>query len=240
MVFDGEELLPFAINSIRKEVDFISVIYQTTSYYGNSHEPTPTLNTLDIDQLIHYEPNLTLPPKQIELNIRNLGLQLSRNAGCSHHISLDTDEFYDPEQLAYAKTINCDMSIVPMELYYKEPTFLVYPPSKMLVSFIHPVENEYAILPKYPYPIEQTRRLKQFNNVKVFSRGEVVMHHMSYIRKDIRRKLSNTSNGKNYNIDEFEQKFNTYKLGDRVCLLPDFLNRRTKLVENKFNIKLGE
>lgn len=39
MVFDGEELLEFAIKSIRNEIDHISVTYQTTSYFGNPADP---------------------------------------------------------------------------------------------------------------------------------------------------------------------------------------------------------
>lgn len=241
IVFNGEELLKFAIASIRPVVDFISVIYQTTSYFGNLADPMPVLNQIKgIDQLIHFESDLAIPPQQNELKIRNLGRQLSINAGCSHHISADTDEFYDKDQLAYAKTFDCDMSLAYMDLYYKEPTFLVYPASKMMVSFIHPADNEYDIIPKYPFPIDITRRLKKFENFKVFTRQEVTIHHMSYVRKNIRGKLVNTCNGKNYNIDKFVQDFHTYKLGDKVCLLPDFINRRTIEVENKFNINIWQ
>lgn len=238
-VFDGEELLPFAIASIRPVVDFISVIYQTTSYFGNSHDPTPTLNKIkDIDQLTHFQPDLTLPPRHNELNIRNIGRNLSILAGCSHHISADTDEFYDKEQLAYAKTIKCNMSVAYMNIYYKDPTFLVYPPQDLMVSFIHPVENEYAFMAKYPFPIDPTRRLKNYENCKVFSKEEFTIYHMSYVRKDIRRKFLNSSNGKAYNIDKFEENFNKYKVGDRVCLLPDFINRKTIQVDNKFGIEI--
>ena len=47
-VFDGEELLESSIKSIRSEVDYISVVYQTVSNFGNqcSEELIPLLNRL--------------------------------------------------------------------------------------------------------------------------------------------------------------------------------------------------
>lgn len=236
-LFDGEELLPFNIANIRPVVDFISVIYQTKSYFGNLHDPTPTLNQIkDIDQVVNYESDLNLSPRQNELNIRNLGRQLSIKAGCSHHIAADVDEFYDRNQFNYAKTIDCDMSLVYMNTYYKNPDYLIHPVQNNMVSFISPVDNEYEFIEKYPFPIDQTRRLKKYENYKIFTRDEIIMHHMSYVRKDIRRKLVNSSN--KYNVDKFEQDFNTYKLGDRICILPDYINRRTMKVNNKFNIEI--
>jgi hypothetical protein len=47
-VFDGEELLESSIKLIRDNVDFISVVYQTTSNFGNqcSEELVPLLHRL--------------------------------------------------------------------------------------------------------------------------------------------------------------------------------------------------
>lgn len=39
MVFDGEELLEFAVKSIRNVIDYISVTYQDVSYFGNKADP---------------------------------------------------------------------------------------------------------------------------------------------------------------------------------------------------------
>lgn len=104
MVFDGEELLKYAIGSIRSEVDFISVIYQKISYFGNLADQELECNLLSlkkdglIDHLECYTPNLT-------------------------------DEIYQKNQLIYAKNNigNADCSVVFLENYYKNPTYLIRP-----------------------------------------------------------------------------------------------------------------
>lgn len=244
MVFDGEELLEFAASHIRNQIDHISVTYQTTSYFGNPCDPNlPNLiNKLKgdklIDEAIHYEPNLSLHPKENELKLRNLGLELSRNANCTHHISADVDEFYSSEQMKFAKETmdDSDFSMVHYINYYKEPTFLVANPKDLLITFIHPVENQYKIIEDFPFRIETTRRLSKYNKYKIFSKNEVLQHHMSYVRKDIRKKFANSCNSSYYDMKKFYSDFDKHQVGDRACLIPDYLNRRTTKVENQFNI----
>lgn len=255
MVFDGEELLEFAIKSIRNNIDHISVTYQTTSYFGNpaGDELLPLLERLKsqglIDELIFYEPDLSIHHKENELRLRNIGLEASRRAGCTHHISADVDEFYKPDQLEYTKKCmdegDYDFSVVPFLYYYKDPRFLVWPVQNLVCSFIHPVSNEYnkdINYPEFPFHMETTRRLKNYKKYKVFSRDEIEIHHMSYVRKDIRKKFKNSDNGRFYDgryykFDKFMEIFDKYKVGDRVCLLPDYINRKTILVDNIFNIE---
>ena len=251
MVFDGEELLEFAIKSIRKNIDFISATYQSVSYFGNPADPNLKI-TLDrlkseglIDELIHYETDLTKHHKWNELQLRNIGLEASRKAGCTHHISADVDEFYVPAQLEYVKSVmdkgNYNYSVVHQSTYYKDPRFLVYPDQKLLVSFIHPVSNEYdsnVPYPTFPFHMETTRRFRDYGNFKLFTKEEMDIHHMSYIRRDIRKKFSNSDNARFYKIEKFVKAFEEYQVGGRVCLLPDYINRKTKLVDNQFGIQI--
>lgn len=248
MVFDGEELLEFATKSIRSQVDHISVTYQNISYFGNKADPglLPLLERLKkanvIDELIYFEPNFSLHHKENELKLRNIGLEASRQAGCTHHISADVDEFYKADQLEYAKNVmedDYDFSVAPMAVYYKDPTYLVWPIQKLVVSLIHPVTNQYIKDIPYsifPFSIETTRRLGKCNKYKLFTKDEFTIHHMSYVRRDIRKKYQNNDNAQFYKLDKFFKTFDNYKLGDRVCLLPDYLNRKTIQVENTFGI----
>lgn len=249
MVFDGEELLEFATKAIRNQIDHISVTYQTTSYHGNPASPEliPTLDRVKslglIDELIFFEPNLTLDPKENELNLRNIGLEASRKAGCTHHISADVDEFYKSNQLDYAKKVmeeDYDFSVAPLSTYYKDPTFLVWPEQNLVVSFIHPVTNEYdrsVFYPTFPFHMETTRRLTNHKKYRAFTKEEFVIHHMSYVRKNIRYKFQNNDNGNFYKLERFYANFDNYQVGKRVCLLPDYLNRKTIQVENHFGIR---
>jgi hypothetical protein len=249
MVFDGEEFLEFATSNIRNQIDHISVTYQTTSYFGNPSSPDifDLLNSLKnkglIDQIIHFEPNLELHPKENELKLRNIGLEASRNANCTHHISADVDEFYDANQLEYVKKEvegnDYEFTVAYMEVYYKDPTFLVTPSQNLLTSLIHPVDNEYnkdIHYPEFPFHMETTRRFSKYKKYRVFTKEEFLMHHYSYVRKDILKKFNNSDNGRFYKMKKFLNTFDTYKVGERVCLLPDFMNRKTVQVENKFGI----
>ena len=246
MVFDGEELLRAAIKSIRQQVDFVSVTWQKMSYHGNPNDSDleSLLNQLKnerlLDQTIFFEPNLQETPKENELKLRNIGLQASRDAGCTHHISFDVDEFVAPEQLKFAKETfgDNDCSMIENIFYYKKPTWKMHPNVKNnFVSFIHPVDTCYEMIPKYPHRIEITRRLTPYNKIRVYSSEECVTHHMTYIRKDMAKKLRNSMTGKLYQINKFVDEFNKYQLGDRLVVAPDFLTRRTILVDNIFNIE---
>lgn len=245
MLFDGEEFLEPVIKSVRNQIDHVTVTWQQTSYHGNKNDTDlkPLIERLKaeglIDKDIFYEPDLTKTPKQSELALRNLGLEASREAGCTHHISADVDEFYDPEQLEHAKKTfgDHDYSMAQMNCYYKKPTWQLIPHNdKSIVSFIHPVANNYEMTLKYPYKIEITRRLNTCEKCRVYGKDEFVIHHMSYVRKDIRKKLQNSTTGDMYEIDKFITDFDKYQLGERLVIAPDFLTRRTKLVDNIFGL----
>ena len=228
MLFDGEELLPF---QSRKHFDFVSVVYQTTSYFGNTREP-PVLN--GFDEVVHYTPDLKLHPKENELRLRNIGRELSKNAGCTHHLSSDVDEFYFDDEILKARDeiSDEDFTMVHSATYYKDPTYRVKN-FDILEPFVVPVDNPYEMIPRYPFRIEITRRNSRYERYKVL---DFTMHHMSYVRRDIRKKFANSCNQKYYQIDKFVSDYDKHRVGDRVCLIPDFRNRQTELVENHFNI----
>jgi len=245
MLFDGEELLRPAIKSIRSEADFVAVTWQKTSYHGNPNDIDlePLLEQLKaeklVDKAIFYEPNLSESPKDNELKLRNIGLEASRDAGCTHHISLDVDEFVLAEQLKCAKDTfgDNDYSIIQNIYYYKKPTWRMSPNVKNnFVSFIHPVTTKYEMIPKYTHRIEITRRLAPYTKCRLYKPEECVMHHMSYVRRDMGKKLRNSMTGKLFNINRFIDEIDKYQLGERFVVAPDFLTRRTILVDDIFNI----
>jgi len=245
-VFEGEELLEFVLRPIRDQLDFVSVFYQNVSYFGNTAQPELILEPLVqeglIDKLILFKPDLKVDSKVNELAIRNLGVEKSVKAGCTHHIAADVDEFYAPEQLYFSKNAfleqDYDCSIVMNYTYFKEPTWHVTPPTKHVVSLIQPVRVLYQPNKAFPYPMERTRTPAKYDKFRIFNEDEFIIHHMSYVRRDIMKKLINSPTGKMYNLNYFKKMYDKYQLGERLCLAPEFRNRRTKLVENSFNINL--
>ena len=90
-LFDGEELLESSIKSIRNNVEYISVVYQTISNFGNECNEglVPLLEELKskglIDELFEYNPKVNKGGHYNEIKKRNLGLYLSEGAECTHH-----------------------------------------------------------------------------------------------------------------------------------------------------------
>ena len=77
-IFDGEELLEGSIKQIRSEVDYISVVYQTISNFGNkcNEELIPLLNRLKseglVDELYEYKPKIENGGHYNEIVKRNI------------------------------------------------------------------------------------------------------------------------------------------------------------------------
>ena len=222
-LFDGEELLESSIKSIRDNVDYISVVYQTISNFGNpcSEELIPLLSTLKekglIDELYIYKPILKSGGHFNEITKRNIGLFLSEGAGCTHHMAMDSDEFYTFDQFLYMKdTIkegNYDSSACQMVTYYKEANYRLEPHEDYYVSLLFKIKpgRRYELNCPFPVLVDPTRRM-EYGSCKVFKREELEMHHMSYIRKNIGTKLRNSSASPHFNnIDKIVKYFDNWE-----------------------------
>lgn len=213
-VFDGEELLESSINSIRNNVDYISVVYQTISNFGNPCDDglVPLLEDLKnrglVDELFNYRPRVNKGGHFNEISKRNIGLSLSEGAGCTHHMAMDSDEFYTDEDFKLMKSQmeinNYESSACQMTTYYKEPIYRLDPKEDYYVSLLFKIRQgkEYVIGHPFPVLVDPTRRMEP-GRCKIFARDEIEMHHMSYVRKDLRKKLQNSSASPNFkNIDK--------------------------------------
>jgi len=259
-VFDGEELLEGSIKQIRGQVDYVSVVYQTVSNFGNpcSENLVPLLNRLKseglINELFEYKPKLsetfnTLGLKVIEgkghfneITKRNIGLSLSVGAKCTHHMSMDTDEYYLPEQFDFIKRKmiegNYDSSYCQMRTYYKSWEYQLDPPEEYYVSLIYKLTNHSLFeMGKYsPVLVDPTRRMESGNSL-ILKREEIEMHHGSYIRDNIRTKLENSSASTNFknDIEKITNHYNNWVYPDKVLWggLPSTLHN-VKKVKNLF------
>jgi len=213
-IFDGEELLESSIISVRKNVDYISVVYQTVSNFGNTCDDglVPLLEKLKskglIDELFEYRPKVNKGGHYNEIKKRNLGLYISEGADCTHHMAMDSDEFYTDEQFKFMKgemvSGGFDSSACQMTTYYKEPIYRLEPKEEYYVSLPFKIRQgvEFVMGTTFPVLVDPTRRMVA-GNCRVFTRDEIEMHHMSYVRKDLRKKLQNSSASPNFkNIDK--------------------------------------
>ena len=171
-LFDGEELLEDSIRSIRPHVDYISVVYQETSNFGNpcSEELVPLLTRLknegSVDELYRYKPHPLKGGHHNEITKRNIGLFLSEGQKFTHHMAMDSDEFYTNEQFELMKKTmvdgDYDSGACQMTTYYKEPIYRLDPKEDYYVSLLYKIRrgNQYVLGLYFPVLVDPTRRIE--------------------------------------------------------------------------------
>ncbi|MDW7663289.1 MAG: hypothetical protein SCH12_00230, partial [Nitrosomonadaceae bacterium] len=174
-VFDGEELLGPSIRLIREQVDYISVVYQVKSNYNNPCSDYLLDHLIQlksiglIDELLEYTPKIFSRDSNNgsynELEKRNIGLNLSRINGCTHHMSMDCDEFYVPEQFLYMKKViiehGYELGICHYQNYYKDSIYLIKSPPNDFVPTIFKILDNTEFLYRlkgFPVRVDPTRR----------------------------------------------------------------------------------
>lgn len=259
-LFDGEELLTSSLENMRDMVDFICIVYQTTSNFGNVNlNLEPLLKDLKKQRLIDfaykYEPEIK-KDKQGNIDFqngteneqikRNIGLDICRANGCDYFMTIDADEFYNKEQFLWAKKDfllgDYDTSFCQMQTYYKKPIYAVNPPENYYCPLFYKIKSDtkftYEFAPPYPVQIDPTRRVVAGYS-RIFSREEIEMHHFSYIRNNIESKIFNTS----AQMDKVSQQeviyhFKNFKNIKDGALFLGMQYFDLKEVKNQFNIQL--
>lgn len=201
--FDGGELLVESVKALRPHVDHISVVTQTVSNYGNPQSPQAAealeqLSSLGlIDDIDVYRPDLGIGGVRNQFLKRSRGLELARAAGCENFVFVDADEFYDGPSFVAARQAfeasNWRSSSVHVMNYYGKPTLRMAAPVGV-APFICRVSETHEFGAAHPYRVDPTRAVRStFNTHRLFPATDIVMHHMTGVRKDIGEKLRNSS-----------------------------------------------
>ena len=208
-VFDGEELLEDSLKSIRDSVDYIKVVYQRHSWYGNPASPQllPLLKRLQkrglIDELIEYIPDYKMRAGKQEVLKRNIGLRYAKRHGVDYFMCMDTDEFYIERNICNAKRYIIKYAIArsfcPI-VAYVSPTHRLLKPCANYVQFFSRIgigaklkHNKHNVA-----LVDPTRQLNHVPFAKYFVLGGLEMHHMTGFRKDINKKIKNSSGNLNH------------------------------------------
>lgn len=232
-VWDGSELLKYSIKSIKADVYII--VYQTVSNWGEHYDPY--MDVLDAIQGVNSLLVLYTPTDKSgfsnETAKRNLGIQYAKDMDCTHFMHVDTDEMYLDFDNAKQQYINsgCEGSVCKIFTYFKFPTLRLETEDGYFVPFIHKLNSDtISGVKEYPYYVDPTRRIN-CNNVALL---DVHMHHYSYIRKDITRKVNNSSARANIARGTIIQDYNNPNVAPGFYV-KDF---EKKLIEvpNYFNI----
>lgn len=235
-IFDGEELLLDLIYSVRKEVDYLSVIYQSVGHWGNNLANPHLLTFLHslkeaglVDEVYEWKTNGAASGVEefnsLDMQKREKGLELARDNGCTHFLNLDNDELYTNSDLTYMKRVmmgkkgrSVDYSVLRHFQYYKSSGLILKHKEQEYVMGIIPIRAEtkfeYGVFS--PFPIDPGRKVLGKKIIE-FWRFEVCMHHLSYVRKDIRTKLvsAHARDGNLLALDKITDRYQNYKYPER-------------------------
>lgn len=205
-VWDGEELLEASIKTIRSQVDYVNVVWQKKSWYGKPCDAglEPLLNNLKeqrlVDELIFFEPDLNKLAPLNECTKRNLGLRHAKKAGCTHFMTMDTDEFYITSEFAAAKqfVLENDLTHTACNIYnYADETHRQIGRCGFFVPFLYKI-GPFSKLSRNCFGkkfwfVDPTKQM----TYNLFSRfcflHNVDQHHFSTLRRDIRKKYANSA-----------------------------------------------
>lgn len=210
IVYDGIELLPFAIKQIRSHVDFIHVNYQKISWFGKSlsYNIEDILKDLKSDGLIdHYteyknfntikwkKKEDSQKSKLFEREKRLQSMRILKNHNCSHFMVSDVDEFYKETEFVRAKNKvlknNWDITYCKILDYVNKPFLIKGIQNSIHIPFICKLKSLDQVF--FPVSVDPTRTVHKSFNFYGFLEEELLMHHMETVRLDLKSKYESTS-----------------------------------------------
>lgn len=240
IVWDDYEILRYAIDSIANQVEGIIVVASTESNTGEfSPIPEDFYENPYFDLFIK-NPDLKKQKRENETEKRNFGIDKALQEGYTHFIMLDADEFYPDFRHELKRFENTDLLglVCDSVLYFKSPTLCF--DDRTRVPFIHRLTSNLRFEKNYDYPfstdkdfhpvIDPTRTMNLTGGIE---QSGIKMHHMSYVRSDIQKKIRNSA-GHRVNqfgfliLDDMKQAKEGYHL--------QFFNKTLRRVPNLFNL----
>lgn len=209
MAFEGSEHIINIIEELRDIIDVFIIGYQKRSYHGSN------INDFDMavvsylkennlaDIFLEVETDLTKEARVQETDKRNMIIQAAEDAGCSHCLVIDADEFYNKESFLQALTEidnnDYEQTYCQYVNYYGDYShYMVYPfKNGMYVPFVTKTCYRFKYSTNdFPLPSDPTRRYErikgkngEFTPYHVFLWHDIKMHHLSWVRKNIFNKL---------------------------------------------------
>lgn len=224
-VWDDGDLLKESFERIKHLVDDVIIVYSNTSNFG---EDSP-------HRIIHHN-SFNFEPsggdaRSKETAKRNFGIQKARELGFTHFLIMDADEFYDPEEfkneLKRFQDPNLKGLVCRVKCYFRSPDLTIgY--DTTLVPWVHVLTPTIRCEFNKNYPfawtcldgipfthtkqirIDPTRSLNINNDVEW---SEITMHHMSWVRSDVKKKIRNSTARQNIERSSIVQDYLNAKEG---------------------------
>lgn len=246
-VFNSCELLHNSIKQIIDQVDVVIVCWQQYSNVGNlmsvaDETYLEIVATIDKVHLLEYTPDLSLNPKENERRKLQGRIDYAKTLGCTHYFGAAADHYYKKQEFIYAKA-EClvhdyDVTLTHMYTYYKEPTYQLEPIEDYCCPFICKIYPDTKVVQAnhYPETVDPSVRIAPAKLFHTFKQDEIMLHHFSMVRHDIKSKFENAAAAQNWKhkIPAFLEEYNNAKPGDQITY---FKGRKIKEVGNHFDIK---
>lgn len=235
-VFDGVELLKGSMLTMADHVDLFIIVYQDVSNFGEGYNPIPDMDLSPFRAvLIKYDP-IGIVGFRNEINKRNIGIDYAKKAGMTHFLAVDCDEYYEDFGGLKSKYLTSGKpgSVCKIQSYFKKAEWMFDGLENYYVPFIHKLNsNTESGVKNYPFYVDPTRKV---NELEVIDIGGV-MHHFSYVRRNILRKINNSSARENILKSQLMADYNSPELEEHPegYYVRDFY-KKIKVVPNKFNI----
>ena len=174
-----------------------------------------------VDEIVEIVLDTKKPAREQETDKRNMLIQDIENHGCSHALIIDSDEYYTKKSFDYAvqQIDEHDYEITYCQYvnyYHDYNHYLKYPfKDGMYVPFVTKTKYRHSFdCTDFNKPSDPTRRfvrpydridtisgpdgsskkIKHYTvDYHIFEWKEIKMHHLSWLRADIRKKLENWS-----------------------------------------------
>lgn len=238
-VFDGTELLAGSMRCLKDHVDVFVMVVQKVSNYGEEYDGFSSLDLSEFQniEVVNFTPEIIAGTRN-ETMKRNIGIMKARELDCDHFILMDCDEYYSDFGSGLEEFLRSGYqgSVARLFTYFKKPTFRTFHTDNYYVPFVHKLRADtFAGARNYPFYVDPTRRVNHTMIMEV----QEVMHHFSWVRDDIERKVRNSSAQVNIKKSTLLQDY--YRLQESEYPEGFFiqgLGQNLTIVENQFNIEV--
>jgi hypothetical protein len=245
--YEGTEHLRTIIQELRPHVDNITLLWSQLSYDGttdadkkDSEEVSAILADGLADDIIYFPYLSHVPPREQETIRRNQGLAYFQSKGYEYALIMDSDEFYQGEQFAAAKDLIRRWlpasTYVQYRNYYKHKDCMLNDDlfgTPRVVPFLCSTAHRFQYNIPFKAPSDPTRRMK--TDCEYFLPPEMItMHHWSWIRTDIRKKIMSWSAGDMFPMKELEEMIDYYEKFDSR---QTYVRIPHKMMKNKIEVR---
>lgn len=244
-VFNGLELLEKSISQVSDFVDHVIICWQDVSNKGNRCDRVETyVRSLKNVTLVKFDPDLSVNTKENERRKHQLMMDTARELRCTHITLSACDHFYNPRQFVLAKlrheSANWDVSFTAMNTYYKHPQWQLTPIEDYYMPFIISLraDTKIKMMREYPLRVDPSVKVNTCNNWFLFPQDEIMLHHYSMIRDDIRSKFNNAAASirwKPEDIAAFMNEWDNYDIETNPGIRY-FQGRKIKMVNDYFGL----